>query len=398
MPAYVITGKLGAGKSLVAVSRVQQYLFQGRKVATNINLYPEHLTNNLWAKNCKIFRIPNKPTIDDLDALPLGHDDDGPNDDRNGILLLDECGTWFNSRTWADKTRAPVIEWFRNARKKRWDIYFIIQDISVMDSQARDSFAEHVVYCRRFDRFKVPLLHHFGFKFPKLHMGLVKYGDRDSSPTVDRWMYRGVHLYNAYDTEQKFTDNDEIKGLATVLPPYYTHGRYTTKLEQFKNAFRSIKVGKFSFFLIGALVSFFVVNALLVKEPELPKKGLWSCNDVYKKLYGSCDADPIAPYEYYYPKPDKKDDLLPGQKPVEKPKPGTPENPLYIAGYEITTRGVNMAFITADGEPYYPPSYYVHSVSDCTAYVRLDTTNYQLTCMPDNIAYPSKDQPVVAAK
>lgn len=38
MPAYVITGKLGAGKSLVAVSRIQQYILQGRKVATNVNL------------------------------------------------------------------------------------------------------------------------------------------------------------------------------------------------------------------------------------------------------------------------------------------------------------------------------------------------------------------------
>ncbi|MBF0633008.1 MAG: hypothetical protein HQL89_18770, partial [Magnetococcales bacterium] len=99
MPAYVITGKLGAGKSLVAVSRMLEYLYQGRKVATNMNLYPENLVG-YWSKRTKIFRVPNKPSIDDLNALPLGHDGDGPDDSKNGALVLDECGTWFNSRGW----------------------------------------------------------------------------------------------------------------------------------------------------------------------------------------------------------------------------------------------------------------------------------------------------------
>jgi hypothetical protein len=391
MPAYVITGKLGAGKSLVAVSRIQHYILQGRKVATNVNLFPEHLTNNLWAKNCEIYRIPNKPTAADLNALPLGHDLDSPDDNRNGCLVLDECGTWFNSRSWNDKGRAEVIEWFRNARKKRWDIFFIIQDVAVMDSQARDSFAEHVVYCRRFDRFKIPLLHHFGIKPPKLHMGLVKYGSEATSPTVDRWMYRGEYLYDAYDTEQQFTANDEIQGLATVLPPYYTHGRYISKWEHFKNGIRNYKLGKWQFFLVGAFASTFAVNALVTFEAEEPKKGIWSCNDAYKQLFGSCDAKPVAPYEYYYPKPENAPPGQTGDGP--KPEPEAQQNQIYIAGYEKTSRGVNMAFVTADGEPFYPKSYAVKKLGDCTAVVRIDKKILDLTCMPDSMAYAQPELP-----
>lgn len=391
MPAYVITGKLGAGKSLVAVARIQQYLFQGRKVATNVNLYPEHLTNNLWAKNCEIYRIPNKPTVDDLNALPLGHDDDGPNDNRNGALVLDECGTWFNSRGWNDKGRAEVIEWFRNARKKRWDIFFIIQDVSVMDSQARESFAEHVVYCRRFDRFKIPLLHHFGIKAPKLHMGLVKYGHEQSSPTVDRWMYRGVHLYQAYDTEQQFTANDEIQGLACVLPPYYTHGRYISKWEHFKNVWKNYTLGQWHFFCLGALLSAFAVNALVTVTPEQPKKGLWSCNDAYKKLFGSCEAEPIAPYEYYYPKPEAKNEPTTGTKPTDTQTKPQAEAAIYIAGYERSTKGVQMLFVKSDGQPFYPEHYIVRRLGDCVAEVVLDYQLRNLTCMPDSMAYPVAD-------
>jgi hypothetical protein len=381
MPAYVITGKLGAGKSLVAVSRIQQYLFQGRKVATNVNLFPQHLTNNLWAKNCEIYRIPNKPTIADLNNLPRGHDSDHADDNKNGILVLDECGTWFNSRGWNDKGRAEVIEWFRNARKLRWDIYFIIQDVAVMDSQARDSFAEHVVYCRRFDRFKIPILHMLGIKPPKLHLGIVKYGDRENSPTVDRWMYRGTNLYNAYDTEQQFTSNDEIQGLASVLPPFYTHGRYTTKWREFKDGLKRFRFGKYHFFSIGALLAAFTVNALVTYEPEQPKKGIWSCNDAYKQLFGSCSAKPVAPYEYYYPKPE--------QKPEDKAPESAPEpkKAIYIAGWEKTSSGYNMAFVTDDGEPYYPTYYKVLIAGDCTALVLLPDGKQQLNCMPDKMAY-----------
>lgn len=382
MPAFVITGKLGAGKSLVAVSRIQQYLFQGRKVATNINLFPEHLTNNPWSKNCEIYRIPNKPTLADLNQLPLGHDLDHPDDSKNGALVFDECGTWLNSRTWNDKGRAEFIEWLRNARKKRWDIYFIIQDISVMDSQARESFAEHVVYCRRLDRFKIPFLHHFGLTPPKVHMGLVKYGSEQSSPTVDRWFYRGTHLYNAYDTEQQFTSNDEIEALSRVLPPYFTSGRYISKWEHFKHGLKNFTFGKHHFFLIGALLSAFTVNALVTFEPEQPKKGVWTCNDAYKQLFGSCNAKPIAPYEYYYPKPEQKPEQI---KQGENKEPEQIQ--LYIGGYEITTKGITMVFVNANGDPYYPTTYKVKKIKDCAATVVIDGQYFNLTCMPNEIAF-----------
>ncbi|WP_430623398.1 zonular occludens toxin domain-containing protein [Escherichia coli] len=77
---------------------------------------------------------------------------------RNGLLVLDECGTWFNSRSWGDKDRQPVIDWFLHARKLGWDIIFLIQDISIMDKQARLALAEHVVYCRRSDKLNIPFV------------------------------------------------------------------------------------------------------------------------------------------------------------------------------------------------------------------------------------------------
>ncbi|ALZ76862.1 hypothetical protein [Rheinheimera sp. F8] len=50
-----------------------------------------------------------------------------------------------------------------------------------------------------------------------------------------------------------------------------------------------------------------------------------------------------------------------------------------------------MAFVTADGEPYYPKSYAVKKLGDCTAVVRIDKKILDLPCMPDSMAYTQTD-------
>ncbi|MGI1946822.1 zonular occludens toxin domain-containing protein [Shewanella glacialipiscicola] len=236
---YVVTGKLGSGKSLVAVGKIQEYLNQNRMVATNLDLYLEHLINP-FSKSASVFRVPDKPTFSDLDSLPAPYE--GEYDEKKtGLLVLDELGTWFNSRTWSDKGRAAVIDWFLHARKKGWDIIFIIQNVSMMDSQAREGLAELVVNCIRLDRFALPLvgsllkLYGLDIRPPKFHVGFVRYGASPSAPLIERWGYSGRSLYNAYDTRQVFTDGR--CGLYQYLPPHQIYGRYTNEREHFKRGF-----------------------------------------------------------------------------------------------------------------------------------------------------------------
>lgn len=120
MAVYFITGKLGCGKTLCAVGKIRDYMEQGRKIATNLDI-------NLTAL-CKpdsrvsITRLPDKPMLRDMDAIGLGCEES--DESKYGLLVLDELGTWFNSRNWRDKERLEVIDWFRHARKLHWDIYF----------------------------------------------------------------------------------------------------------------------------------------------------------------------------------------------------------------------------------------------------------------------------------
>lgn len=65
MAVWVVTGKLGGGKTLGTLSRIQSYLNQGRAVATNIDVFPEKLINP-DAKRSVLYRMPDKPTVADF--------------------------------------------------------------------------------------------------------------------------------------------------------------------------------------------------------------------------------------------------------------------------------------------------------------------------------------------
>ena len=98
MPVYFITGKLGSGKSLVAVGRIYDYLSKGSRVATNMDIY----TENLQKTNADIdlLRLPDMPTFDHLEQLGFGRDPKSDFDEsKNGLIVLDECGIYLNSRS-----------------------------------------------------------------------------------------------------------------------------------------------------------------------------------------------------------------------------------------------------------------------------------------------------------
>lgn len=229
MPVYIITGKLGGGKSLVSVSRIKLYLERGAKVATNLdlNLLPMFNRN---ARNLNVVRLPDKPKIQDLDVIGRGNE--SYDESKNGLLVLDECGTWFNSRNWNDKERKPVNDWFLHARKLGWDVLLIIQNISMLDSQARDAIAEHTVFCKRLDRFSIPYLSPLwkaltGNRLPgpKVHSARVVYGVSDADVLVERWVTYGSGLYACYDTKQTFLA-DYPHGAYSLLTPWHLRGRY----------------------------------------------------------------------------------------------------------------------------------------------------------------------------
>ena len=194
MPVWAMTGKLRSGKTLMAVARIKEYLDQGRKVATNLDLNLEHLIP-IHSKKTICYRLPDHPNVESLNSVGLGYDSDEIKGDRyNGLMVIDECASIFNTRSYNAPDRAALIDWFIHVGKRRWDVIFIIQHINAMDKQFREMFCEHIVYCNRFDRLQIPVLSlmsklAFGepVTLPKVTRGLVMYGSGMTATKVETW-------------------------------------------------------------------------------------------------------------------------------------------------------------------------------------------------------------------
>lgn len=220
MAVYSVEGKLGTGKTKFCVWQAQRALRQGRRVASNVDLHLAELVPDLPMASYQ--RIPDKPQAPDLEAIGHGNPD-SYDEDQNGLLILDELGSWLNARTFSDKARMPVIDWMIHARKKGWDVYLIVQDAGMIDKQVRESLVEYSCRCVRLDKVKIPFVGSIlGMVkprlayLPRMHLVTARVGYGSSVVVAERWHFRGDDLHQAYDTRQIFV-NDPDATTRTVL-------------------------------------------------------------------------------------------------------------------------------------------------------------------------------------
>lgn len=261
MSDYIVYGKKGNGKSLVCVGRIKDALLAGKVVATNLNLNLEKLLP-VGARNVRCFRLPDRPTIADLRLIGVGSE--SVDESTYGLVVLDECAAMLNARSFNDKGRKEMLDWFVHSRKLGWDSYFICQNPVQIDKQVRESLVELSVSCKRLDKVRVPfigaisknLLGH-EIRAPKIHVATVRYGSGNEAMISDRWTYRGVALYEAYDTRQIFRE-DYSEGTFSYLSPWHIKGRFEASKLSFVDRLRSF---------VGAVS---VPRSPVVVKPRLP--------------------------------------------------------------------------------------------------------------------------------
>lgn len=222
----LICGRLGAGKGKYSVVEIRRALLAGRRVATNLDLYLDKLVPE--RPRAAFVRIPDKPTVRDLESVGEGFSGNRYDENAYGLLVLDELGTWLNSRDFQDKGRQAVIDWLIHARKKGWRVLFIAQHSVMIDKQVRLSLVEHEVQMYRLDRIRIPLIGHllsvFNDKWgrlPKMHLAVTRMNIGQSTPfIVERDFFTGRDVEAGYDTLQVFkADPDAV--CSTWLSPFY---------------------------------------------------------------------------------------------------------------------------------------------------------------------------------
>lgn len=232
MTDFAVSGKKRSGKGLFCAGLIRDAMRSGRRVATNMDIFPEHLLPS--SSRATLIRLPDCPTAEDMEAIGKGYEGDVIDEERNGIIVLDEASKFFNARQWGDKTRQPLLDWLIHSGKARWDVYYQMQGLEQVDKQLRNTQVEYHVAVKRTDRWPIPVVTQVAsligldIRLPKMHLGIYKHGvDRDSM-VVDRKWYRARDIYAGYDTEQVFLDRDhpDACGLHTVLSAWHLKGRH----------------------------------------------------------------------------------------------------------------------------------------------------------------------------
>lgn len=224
MAVYIVQGKLGTGKTKYCVGKLREALAQGRRAATNLDLRLENLTP--VNSRATVIRVPDKPTAADLAVMGHGNPD-SYDEERNGVLVLDELGSWLNSRQFQDAGRKQLIDWLIHARKHGWDCYLIVQHLNMLDKQVREALAEYVVRTIRADKLRIPMVGTFMGKYghmPRFHIARIGLSDAPGL-TIDRDFFRGDDLHDAYDTRQIFKDDPEARCFS-FLSAWHIKGRH----------------------------------------------------------------------------------------------------------------------------------------------------------------------------
>ena len=227
-----VTGTTGSGKSLYAIQKIRDYLREGRRVVTNLDINLDVMMNR--KNDSTITRVPDQPRSQDMIDIGFGYDrkkGEKLDKSRYGLIVLDECSTWMNRRAWNDKDRLKLIQWFVQIRKYRWNSIFLAQGLQVLDEQIVKQLLHYHVNCRNFETIPIPLLQHFGFKFPTATIATRTSGTGAGAIKAGSETYQGKDLFEAYDTEQAFTDDVEIingkvvdmRAIYTVLSSKYLH-------------------------------------------------------------------------------------------------------------------------------------------------------------------------------
>jgi len=230
---------------MFAVMLAREYLAAGRPVVTNLDLYLDELMPE--QSRATVTRLPDKPIAQNLkdlgDSYPMT-DEKGKeiyDESRFGLIILDECLTWLNSRGWQDKERAQVLDWLLHARKHGWNVAYLLQSADYCDPQVRDTALTYHVSCRKLAKYRVPFVGKMlGLRLPRATLASIYAGYGVNAVDHSKEIYRGADLYQAYNTRQVFRSGMELIGgnfydmraPYTVLSAWHLKGRYAQAEEK----------------------------------------------------------------------------------------------------------------------------------------------------------------------
>ena len=223
----LITGKIGGGKTVLAVERMFQYMLDGGTVISNIELI-WHEVVKLGLKKKGRHILPEQYVHLDLndDSIPWHHKIPWGTKEMPVQVYLDEVHLFFNSRDWqrTAQLHRDMLSFLSQSRKACVDVSFIAQVASTLERQFRVQ-CEWEIYVRNFKDIKIPL---FG-TLPFQRM-LVTKKDNETNYVAERTVRSYPQdIFPLYNTLDMLDDAMRDKAATAKIVEKRTMKRLTRK-------------------------------------------------------------------------------------------------------------------------------------------------------------------------
>lgn len=193
----IYEGKIGGGKTYLAVCRILAHLAKGGTVFTNVELRFEGVA--AWLKNEHGLEL-------DPDAIRILNEDESwsfhkylrAGQEINTLCVIDEAHLWFNARDHAvtAATKRELITFLSQSRKLKVDCVFIVQSADNLDAQFR-RLAQEIWRMKDLQRFRVPLL---GISYPWPHTLAFRLDNGNFQIMERKLLRREKGIFEAYNT------------------------------------------------------------------------------------------------------------------------------------------------------------------------------------------------------
>lgn len=193
----IYEGKIGGGKTYLAVCRILAHLAKGGTVFTNVELRLEGVA--AWLRDRHGLEL-------DPEAIRILNEEESWSFHRylkagseiNTLCVIDEAHLWFNARDHAvtAATKRELITFLSQSRKLKVDVILIVQAAENLDAQFR-RLAQEIWRMKDLQRFRVPLL---GIGYPWPHTVAFRLDNGNFQVMEKKLLRREQGIFDAYNT------------------------------------------------------------------------------------------------------------------------------------------------------------------------------------------------------
>lgn len=193
----IYEGKIGGGKTYLAVCRILAHLAKGGTVFTNVELKLDGVAK--WMREVHGLELDPEAVrfLNESESWDF-HKYLRAGDGMNTLCVIDEAHLWFNARDHAvtAATKRELITFLSQSRKLKVDVIFIVQAAENLDAQFR-RLAQEIWRMKDLQRFRIPLLN---IAYPWPHTLAFRLDNGNMQVMEKKLLRRDEAIYESYNT------------------------------------------------------------------------------------------------------------------------------------------------------------------------------------------------------